>query len=111
MLMLLSVLCALIWFLILFYCIERYRFYAVLIWLFIGPVAVNLVTNPGKNPFFSAPSPEDSVDRVCNTCGYRSQEATIKLRELLRTDSSSFQCFFCHIYSRRSSEKAKVGFS
>ena len=112
MLMLLSMLCALIWFLVLFYYIERYRFSALLIWLFIGPVAANLVNNPGMNPFFPSPRPENYVERgVCDTCGYKSQETTIKATRAARTDSAPFQCFFCHIYSRRSPEKARAGFS
>ena len=95
MLMLLSVLCALIWFLVLFYCIERYRFYALLIWLFIGPVAANLVSTPGRNPFFPSPRAEDYVERgPCDTCGYKSQETTIKLRELVEPTRLLFSAFF-----------------
>ena len=94
MLMLLSMLCALIWFLVLFYSIERYRFYALLIWLFIGPVAVNLVSNPGTNPFFPSPRPEGYVDQVaCSNCGYM-KEATIRLRELLAPTRLLFSAFF-----------------
>lgn len=51
----LLILCVLIWLPTLFYQISHRGFLVLLIWLFIAPVASNLVNKPGSNPFFKTP--------------------------------------------------------
>jgi len=45
--------CLLIWVPILFYHIERHSLQVLLVWLFIAPIATNLVILPNSNPFFN----------------------------------------------------------
>jgi O-antigen ligase len=51
----LLMLCVLIWLPICFYQIKHRGFLVLLIWLFIAPVAMNVIEQPGANPFFPTP--------------------------------------------------------
>jgi O-antigen ligase len=84
----LLILCALIWLPILLHQITRQSFFILLIWLLIGPVASNLISRPGANPFFE--SPGQRSDWVALVTGYELQAnayltgaATITVFELL----------------------------
>src|SRR6266480_6437788 len=48
--------CLLIWLPIFFYQIHERGFLILIGWLLIAPVATNLMSNPGANPFFPKPS-------------------------------------------------------
>jgi hypothetical protein len=50
----LVLLAGLIWVPLLFRGIERKGFVLLLVWLLVAPIAVNVVTRPGTNPFFNA---------------------------------------------------------
>lgn len=59
MLSILLILCALIWLPILIYYVTDKGFSILLVWLFIAPIALNLIEHPNRNPFFT---PEVELD-------------------------------------------------
>lgn len=59
MLSILLILCCLIWLPIVLYHVTDKGFAILLIWLFIGPMALNLISHPNRNPFFT---PELELD-------------------------------------------------
>jgi O-antigen ligase len=57
------ILCAVIWFPILFYLLSQRGLSVLLVWLCIAPMATNLLHNPTKNPFFTAAPVEVDLDQ------------------------------------------------
>ena len=51
----LAILCALIWIPLLIHLITQRGFLVLIIWLFIAPIATNVINRPGSNPFFIPP--------------------------------------------------------
>jgi O-antigen ligase len=82
MLATLGILCALIWIPILIYQMNRRGFLVLIGWLFIAPVASNLVTHPGANPFFKTELVQRGPSE--RVIAYVDLETTITLRELLQ---------------------------
>ncbi len=58
MLTILLLICLVIWLPVLLYQIKERAFLVLVIWLFVAPVAVNLVSRPNTNPFFQTPAVE-----------------------------------------------------
>jgi hypothetical protein len=95
----LAMLCALVWLLVLIYHIEHRGFVVFLCWLFIAPVAANLVNEPGTNPFFRrqrqwvAPVSEPNKSTK-QEAAYITAPTTTKLNELLEPTRLLFGVFF-----------------
>ena len=95
MLLTLLILCGLIWLPILLYYMMDKSFAVLLVWLLIAPIGLNLLQHPNRNPLFSAESDVDYVDQFLHEKaekearqagirkGHRSQEASIRLDEIL----------------------------
>jgi hypothetical protein len=92
-------LCGCVWFLILIYHITHRGFLVLLIWLFIAPVAANIVNEPGTNPLFRKQQTEElaqllSQSQRSQPLGYTTAPTTIKLRELVEPTRLLFMAFF-----------------
>ncbi len=107
MLSILLLLCVFIWLPIFLYFLTDKGFTVLLIWLLIAPVAINLIDNPRRNPFFSPALELDYGERILreqaerearrqgrNQGGYVTGEATIRMREILNPTRLLFLVFF-----------------
>jgi O-antigen ligase len=82
----LFILALLIWLPVLFYSVERQGFLLLIIWLLVAPVAVNVLTKPGTNPFFKSATDQSvlEVQSGKRLEAYLSDtEGTVKLMDLL----------------------------
>jgi len=59
----LLILCGLIWLPILFHFVGQRGFVVLMVWLFIAPVASNVIKSPGRNPFFEGEVNETTGSR------------------------------------------------
>ena len=95
------IICLLIWFPVLLNQIARRGLWVLLIWLFMAPVASNVINSPGTNPFFQGAVVEnnDSTQQQPtvifqgNPTLYRHGE-TVALRDLLEPTRMLFGAFF-----------------
>jgi len=84
----LLIICLLIWFPVLLYQIKHRGFVILVIWLFVAPVASNVVNRPQANPFL-----EISAEGKDTRTVYITGEATIRLRELLEPSRLLFGAY------------------
>jgi O-antigen ligase len=99
MTLMLFLLCGLVWLLITVYHVNRRGYVVLLIWLFVAPVAANLVNEPGTNPFFSLPRVQEeflavSQPRSSPGSAYATAPTTIKVQELFEPTRLLFCIFF-----------------
>jgi hypothetical protein len=92
-------LCGCIWFLILIYHITHRGFFILLLWLFIAPVAANIVNEPGTNPFFRKQQTEELMQLSSQpdgpkTLAYATAPTTVKWRDLIEPTRLLFVTFF-----------------
>jgi O-antigen ligase len=74
----------LIWLPILLREINQRGFLILLIWLFVAPIASNVVNRPGSNPFLEISAVEEAgVKPEKSGQGYITRETTVRMRELL----------------------------
>ena len=106
MLDMLLILCALIWIAILLHQIAHRSFAVMAVWLFIAPVASNVVNSPNHNPIFNSPDPifaPEGETRRANSQGLSPKDT---LAIMTRSDCTSclsqrvpylglFWSFFC----------------
>ena len=95
MLPILLIICCLIWLPILLYYVTDKGFALLLAWLFIAPIALNLIDHPNRNPFLSTEREIDYAEQFLREKaekearqasakkGYRPDDATIRIDELL----------------------------
>jgi len=90
----LLIVCLLIWVPVLLYQIGQRGFVILLIWLFVAPIASNLVERPSSNPFLqiSAAEEEDSKPKRRRDA-YITGETTVRMRELLEPNRLIFGAY------------------
>jgi len=90
----LLIVCSLIWVPVLLYQIGQRGFLILIVWLFIAPVASNVVNRPQANPFLRVSTVEDAgVDRKQQGEAYIRGETTIRLGELLEPNRLLFGAY------------------
>jgi O-antigen ligase len=90
----LLIVCSLIWVPVLLYQIGQRGFLILIVWLFIAPVASNVVNRPGSNPFLEISAVEEaSVKPEKRGRGYITRETTIRLGELLEPNRLLFGAY------------------
>jgi O-antigen ligase len=102
----------LVWLPVLFYWIGRKGFLLLLIWLLMAPVAVNLVNNPGTNPFFNKVVDKPGLQEAIRgpQGGYLLQkEATIKLKDLLEPNRIILGSFFVVFLANALLKRKRLG--
>ena len=105
MLSILLVLCLLIWLPILLYHITDKGFAILLLWLLVAPIVLNLIDQPGDNPFFIPELELDYGEQLLQdkaaqearrggpSKAYRTDETSIRLDELLVPTRLLLLCF------------------
>lgn len=95
MLSILLILCVLIWLPIVLYYVTDKGFAILLIWLFVAPMVLNLISHPNRNPFFTPELELDYGERIlwqraareAKRIGlkesYQAQRTSIRMDELL----------------------------
>jgi len=84
----------LIWLPIVLVQINQRGFLILLIWLFVAPIASNVVRRPQTNPFFEVSAVEDAdLGRKERRAGYGTAETTIKLNEVLEPSRLLFGAY------------------
>lgn len=91
----LVILCSLIWLPVLLHQIHQRGLVVFLIWIFVAPVAVNVVKAPGTNPFFTAPTQQQDGPkrRGEKGLGYLEDEVTIRMSDVLQPTRLLFGLF------------------
>lgn len=90
----LLVACVLIWVPILINQIQERGLLVLLAWLFIAPVAVNMIEKPGENPFFKTPArQEHAAAAATGGIEYATAETKVTLRDLLEPTRLLFGTF------------------
>jgi O-antigen ligase len=100
----LVILCVLTWTPIFIYQLSQRPFIVLLIWLFIAPIASNLIADPSSNPFFQLPqttqtasiSPELAryFEKKAKKAYFTESTGTVTLRELLEPTRILISAFF-----------------
>ena len=84
----------LIWLPILLREINQRGFLILLIWLFVAPIASNVVNRPGSNPFLEISAVEEAgVKPEKSGQGYITRETTVRMRELLEPNRLIFGAY------------------
>ncbi len=82
MLKILFILCLMVWFLVLLVLINKRGFLVLVIWLFIAPVATNIIHSPGANPFFKS----EGVEKPGSEKPYREKAYFVRPSTIRRED-------------------------
>jgi O-antigen ligase len=96
--MVLIILCALIWFPIFLYQIDRRGFLVLLVWIAVAPVVVNIVSRPGVNPLLPRQLEEVELyveqEKSPKQSSYLTNTTTIRAAELFEPTRLLFAVFF-----------------